>query len=123
MSTAGTPAAVPDGSTASSAGWARRRSGDAKRACLTRGYIWFLGVDLGPDVAAQYRLAALPCAVLRSEQVDSRGHPAAQGRAEITGPPSWAAAQASACRGGRERSSRLVASSSQNPCAGDGLPG
>jgi hypothetical protein len=27
------------------------------------GYIWFLGVDLGPDVAAQHRLSAPPCAV------------------------------------------------------------
>jgi len=34
-------------------------------------------------------------------------------------PPSRAAAQASACRGGRDRSSRLVCSSSRKPCAGE----
>jgi hypothetical protein len=43
--------------------------------------------------------------------------PPRSARAEITGPPRRAAAQSSACLGGRERSSRLVSSSSQNPCA------
>ncbi|HEY1001324.1 MAG TPA: hypothetical protein VGD83_16935, partial [Streptosporangiaceae bacterium] len=39
--------------------------------------------------------------------------------AEVTGPSRQAPAQASAWRGGRDRSSRLVCSSSQKPCAGD----
>jgi hypothetical protein len=43
--------------------------------------------------------------------------------AESTWPPRQAAAQASACHGGRERNSRLVCSSSQNPCTGDRAAG
>jgi hypothetical protein len=43
--------------------------------------------------------------------------------AESTWPPRQAAAQASACHGGRERNSRLVCLSSQNLCTGDRAAG
>jgi len=52
--------------------------GDAKRPCLACGDVRFLRVEFRPYVAAQHRLPALPCAVLRGEQVHGRGHPAAQ---------------------------------------------
>ena len=45
--------------------------------------------------------------------------PPRSARAETTGPPRRAPAQVSARGGGRDRSSRLVWSSSRKPCAGE----